>query len=843
MRALLPLLIALPLLADWPQFRGPDGSGLCPSCGRLPTEFGPEKNVVWKTALPPGKSSPVLVGDRIFLTGAQDNELITLAVSRLTGEILWRRSIRATRRDPRNALNHAAAPTAVSDGKRVFVFFADFGLAAYGLDGKPLWEFPLDGFNSQHGVSGSPVYADGKVVLVCDTDTDAFILAVDADRGTLAWKKSRHVINGYATPVVYHPPGGPAQIIAAGSYQLTSYSVLDGEVVWLVQGLTCQPKSAPILSGGNVYFNGWTTGNDAGEQVNLPPFPEVIATADANRDGKLAQKELPPPWQPTGSWRAIDLDRDGFLNEREWTFFRTRRAARNGLLAIKLGGQGDVTSTHVLWRHEKSLPDVPSPLIDNGVVYLIRSGGIATTLKAGTGEVIKQGRLTGALEDIYSSPVSADGKLFVATEHGKVVVLRAAGDWEVLAVNDFGSNIYATPAISHDRMYIRTQDALYAIGFALSAQVAAGSKVVLHAAAGRELATYGVDVRGAALEKRASVTLPDNVQEAWPHPSRRYLYVAWSNNAAGSTGHHGVTAFQVDPVSGVLRQHGEPVTVPARSVFLTTDISGKHIVTAYNQPSSATVHRINPDGTIGAAVPQPAGLDFGVYAHQVRVDPSNSMAIIVARGNVPAATKPEDPGSIQVFGYRDGVLSNRARIAPGGGRNYQPRHLDFHPSRPFAFVTIEAQNKLHVYRIAGGPSLSAAPLFSRETLTDPSRSASQATSAIHTHPNGRFVYLGNRGTSAGGENSIAVYSINQESGEPTLIQNADTHGIHPRTFTLDPDGQLLVVANLQRSGGTPASLAVFRIGTDGKLTFARKYDQDASQGNLFWTGMMALPAR
>ena len=175
-------------------------------------------------------------------------------------------------------------------------------------------------------------------------------------------------------------------------------------------------------------------------------------------------KYKPQPWQPTGTWRAIDLDRDGFLNEREWEFFRTRLASRNGLLAVKLGGSGDVTATHVLWRFEKSLPDVPTPLIYKDVVFLVRSGGIATTLDARTGKMLKQARLRGALEDYYSSPIGADGKVYIASEHGKVVVLRAAGDWEILAINDFDSDIYATPAISGGQMYIRTQSAIYAIG-------------------------------------------------------------------------------------------------------------------------------------------------------------------------------------------------------------------------------------------------------------------------------------------------------------------------------------------------------------------------------------------
>jgi outer membrane protein assembly factor BamB len=465
MRTLLGSLLALALFgADWPQLRGPNGSGLCPSCGHLPTEFGPQNNVLWKTELPEGKSSPVLAGDRIFLTAAEGDDLITMCLSRTTGKVQWRRSIRAGKREAQHTLNHRAAPTPVIGGDSVFVFFADFGLAAYDYEGNPRWQLPLGPFNSLHGVVASPVYADGKVILVCDQDTGAYIIAVDAATGKIAWKKPRDVINGYSTPTVYHPARGPAQIIAAGSYQLTAYSVVDGETLWFVRGLTCQPKSAPIIAGDIVYFSGWTPGNDAGQQVELPTFAEVIASADANRDKKLSQVELPQAWQPTGSWRAIDLDRDGFMDEREWTFFRTRRAARNGLLAVKLGGSGDVTDTHVLWRYEKSLPDVPAPLVYNSIVFLVRSGGIATALDAQSGKVLKQARLTGALEGYYASPIGVDGKVYIAGENGKVVVLRAAGDWEILAINDFGSDIYATPAIGDGTMYLRTRDALYAIG-------------------------------------------------------------------------------------------------------------------------------------------------------------------------------------------------------------------------------------------------------------------------------------------------------------------------------------------------------------------------------------------
>ena len=371
---------------------------------------------------------------------------------------------------------------------------------------------------------------------------------------------------------------------------------------------------------------------------------------------------------------------------------------------------------------------------------------------------------------------------------------------------------------------------------------------VLYSATGAVLTQYDVDTAAPALIKRNSIRLPANVQYAWPHPSRKYFYVAWSDGgaaaAAPGTGTvpsgklHGVSAFRVDPSSGALQPIGEPVAIASRPIHMSVDISGTHILVAYNDPSSITVHRLNGDGTIGALVKQSAMLDTGIYAHQVRVAPSNHTVILVTRGNAATKDKPEDRGALKVFDYADGILKNRASIAPDGGVNFQPRHLDFHPSKPWVFVSLERQSKLQVYQMKDG-SLGATPLFTRDSLAAATpRGSRQAAGTIHMHPNGRFVYQANRsGIAEGSENSIAVYAINQQTGEPTLIQSADTHGTSPRTFALDPNARVLVAGN--QSG--VANLALFRIGNDGKLDFVRKYDVDSNSGSLFWMGIVPLP--
>jgi len=403
-----------------------------------------------------------------------------------------------------------------------------------------------------------------------------------------------------------------------------------------------------------------------------------------------------------------------------------------------------------------------------------------------------------------------------------------------------------------------------------SASKTSGSgKVVLYAAVEAELTQYDVDVEGATLTKRGTLTLPANVQEAWPHPSRRYLYVAWSNGGpsnlppgspAPSGNQHGLSAFRIDPASGALLPHGRPASLPSRPIHVTTDIPGTHVLVAYNDPSGVTVHRIVADETIGSQVEPTAPLDVGIYGHQVRVDPSNDMVILVTRGNGPTPSKPEDPGALKLFSYKDGLLTNRLSIAPGGGFNFQVRHLDFHPSRRWVFVSLERQNKVQVYEKLKDGTLSRNPLFSKDTLADPGNvRPGQALGTVHVHPNGRFVYLANRASGTidfegkpvfvGGENNIAVFAINQDTGEPTLIQNVETRGIHARTFGLDPSGRILVAGNMMqlsvRDGkgvsAVPASLAVFRVRDDGKLDFVRKHVIGVGSRNLFWMGIVPLP--
>ena len=243
----------------------------------------------------------------------------------------------------------------------------------------------------------------------------------------------------------------------------------------------------------------------------------------------------------------------------------------------------------------------------------------------------------------------------------------------------------------------------------------------------------------------------------------------------------------------------------------------------------------------------------------MRVTPDNELAILVTRGNEGTPAKAEDPGALKVFDYKNGVLTNEVSVAPNGGKEFGPRHLDFHPTKPWMYVSIETQNKMYTYRMDGG-KINPEIAYRAETLAEPNNiRARQAAGTVHVHPNGRFLYGANRAQATvefqgkkvfkGGENSIVVYSINQTTGEPTPIQHIETRMIHPRTFHIDPSGRMLVAAAQSagerargRRGQDRARRACrcFASATTASSTFVRKYDVDVGDKLMFWMGMVPL---
>ena len=447
-------------LAQWTQFRGPNGSGIGSGTG-YPVEFSPARNVVWKTPIPYGQSSPIVADGRVYLTASEGDRLLTIALDSSSGRELWRRELRRTHRQNVFHANDAASPTAAADDDGVVAFFADFGLAAYTRDGKDRWTVPLGPFKSFYGMSASPIVAGDLVVMLCDQRTGSFLLAIDRRTGRQRWRQERaSALEGWATPMVFRPSAGPPQLVVLGTTRLDAYEIATGDSLWWMPLGSSGSIRTPVASGDTLYVS--TVGST---EPSLPTFDSVLDKYDTNKDRRLSHAEFLADKEMGEHFGWIDIDADEVITDGEWNTTRGLGLGEYGAIAVRPGGaKGRLDATTVLWRLQKNLPYIPAPLFYQDVLYLVKTGGIITSVDPSTGRPIKEGRRPGALGAYYASPVAAEGKVFVANTDGKITVLKASGAWEVLGVNDIGEELHATPALSDGRVYVRTRSAIYCFG-------------------------------------------------------------------------------------------------------------------------------------------------------------------------------------------------------------------------------------------------------------------------------------------------------------------------------------------------------------------------------------------
>jgi outer membrane protein assembly factor BamB len=468
MKARCFLQIALVVLAssapaeDWMRFRGPNGSGVSNDAG-FPAEFNKTRNMLWRTPVRAGKSSPVLSAHHIFLTGFEKEKLFTQCFDRQTGKLLWERVGIRTPKPEGNLLNNPAAITPVTDGENVYVFFKDLGLFSYDPAGKLRWKVALGPFVNSMGLGASPILAGDSIILQVDQIADSYIAAFDRRNGEIIWKTPREESEGWATPLLYHAAGAAPLILTAGPGQYGAHRVTDGKRVFSQPGLSPAMVASPVLDRDTIYAFGY--GADSAS-----PFSRALSRLDKNHDGQLTPDEYEniPGDSADRQQAAVYIamgkfmgNRDGIVTEDKWDAWGRHVGGPTGLLAVRL----DASGPSELWRYDKGFAGViPSPLLYDGVLYVVKNGGILTAFNPSTGEVLKTGRVRGALGGYSASPVAADGKIFIVSEEGKVAVLKPGRDWDVLAVNELGEGSFATPALSAGRIYIRTDEALYCFG-------------------------------------------------------------------------------------------------------------------------------------------------------------------------------------------------------------------------------------------------------------------------------------------------------------------------------------------------------------------------------------------
>lgn len=445
---------------QWGGFRGNNGAGLS-SARDLPDALDPETNLIWRSAVPGGYSSPCLAGKDLYLTATAGTKLWTIAVDAYSGEERWRAEFEFDGRRP--GANSPAAPSPVTDGERVYSLFHHLGLVVHDRQGKELWRKPLGPFHIPHGLSTSPVLHGELVLLQIDQDGSAYLVAFDRRSGAERWRIERPgVTHGYATPAIHEPPQGPAELVVSSSFQIAGFSLADGQKLWWVDGSAWQTKAIPVFAGGVCYVNAFMP---SPAEMGMPRFAgtyaELLAERDADQSGRIERAE----WDDETVqmiWFILDLDDDGTLGEQDWEYALSTGRATGGLFAIELGGKGDLSS-RVKWKSEdrRGLPDLTSPVVVDGTLFLVKEGSIVTALDAGTGKVLKQERV-GESDDYFASPVAGDGKVYLAGRSGQLAVISSEPDWQVLSVHRLeDEEVWSTPALGERQVFVRSQNALY----------------------------------------------------------------------------------------------------------------------------------------------------------------------------------------------------------------------------------------------------------------------------------------------------------------------------------------------------------------------------------------------
>ncbi|MEE2825009.1 MAG: PQQ-binding-like beta-propeller repeat protein [Planctomycetota bacterium] len=481
---LLPLLVATLsnyLEADWPQFRGPNASGI--GTGSPPIDFGPGRNQLWRVPVGAGHSSPCVVGDAIYLTTVDQERgrLAVVSIDRTRGAIRWATEFKPEQLEKGHPSFNPASSTVACDGQRVIGYFGSYGLVCLSMEGEVVWQNRMPVTKSFSGNATSPVIVGNHVILYRGNYVDHFLLAVDKRTGSEVWKvmQEEEITGEMACAAV--PIFADGKLIVHSARSIQAIDPESGTQIWEMKAATTA-TSTPVVADGEVVVAAWNKLGEPALRPDFPTFQELLAAHDRNGNQSIEKGELPKLWifhRPDGAeaplngatirFDRVDRNRDQQIDSREWgnqmASIEKWRAGyqTHGILAIPLDSRGVVEPSRVRRLETQGIPEVPSPLFDGVFLYFVKNGGVLTCVDLRSGERVYRTR-TGGSGTHYASPVLADGKLFSTAGDGRISVMATGPEPKVLSVNEMGGKVFATPAIVDGVIYVRTHSDLFAFG-------------------------------------------------------------------------------------------------------------------------------------------------------------------------------------------------------------------------------------------------------------------------------------------------------------------------------------------------------------------------------------------
>ena len=475
----------------WNRFRGPHGSGVAVGC-QPPVRVGKDCEA-WRVPIPQGLSSPVLSESQIFLTAVKEGELMTIALDKQSGQELWRRfaPVEATEKVHRAASQ--ASSTVLVDEQYIIVYFGSYGLLCYDHDGNEVWKKAVPTPQTLYGMASSPIGFGEMVIMVLDDDRNlsgsklsrSKVVAYEKATGKEAWKTARPFSrSGWSTPIIWNHKTG-SDLVVLGDGRLNGYDPKTGEGKWHTTGFSRETIAVPVANRDHVFASSSRRGGDGDAETNPKPFWDAILPFDKNKNGKIERSEMKVPFtfpfrpelpvdhpgfgfpMPVDlkkreervdwilSW--FDKNKDQAWSEEEFMKGFKDKPGKPLLVAVRPGGSGNVTETHASWSVNRNIPEIPSPLLHDGIIYLIRAGGVLAATDAQNGEIIYRNRISSLGGQCTASPVYANGHLYLVASHGVISVVATGRKFREIHSYDLGEESETTPAIDRNSIYIRTQ--------------------------------------------------------------------------------------------------------------------------------------------------------------------------------------------------------------------------------------------------------------------------------------------------------------------------------------------------------------------------------------------------